>query len=46
MKDKKDQSPQSESQEYLDRLTEKTPEEASLSVIAKILQKLKEDKKS
>lgn len=46
MKDKKDQQPQPESQSYLDKLEQATPTQVSQSIIAKILQKLKEDKKS
>lgn len=46
MKDKKDQSPQSESQSYFEKLETATPTQVAQSVIAKILQKLKEDKKS
>ena len=46
MKDQKDQQPQAESQSYLDKLEQATPTQVSQSIIAKILQKLKEDKKS
>ena len=46
MKDKKDQSPQPESQSYFEKLETATPTQVAQSIIAKILQKLKEDKKS
>jgi hypothetical protein len=46
MKDKKDQTPQSESQSYFEKLEAATPTQVAQSVIAKILLKLKEDKKS
>ena len=46
MKDQKDQQPQSESQSYFEKLETATPTQVSQSIIAKILKKLKEDKKS
>ncbi|MBP9670565.1 hypothetical protein KBD75_04155 [Candidatus Woesebacteria bacterium] len=46
MKDQKDQSPKAETQSYFEKLETATPTQVAQSVIAKILQKLKEDKKS
>lgn len=46
MKDQKDQQPQVESQSYFEKLETATPAQVSQSIIAKILKKLKEDKKS
>lgn len=46
MKDHKDQPPKTESQSYFEKLETATPTQVAQSIIAKILKKLKEDKKS
>lgn len=46
MNDKKDTQPQNEAQSYFDKLEKATPTQVAQSVIAKIVQKLKDDKKT